>query len=239
MLQLFQAIRLSAQIWRPWSGCRLTLPIGQNFLGALTASPPNSQNVATGTFAVGARICRGLALCAALAFCLNNFAAPASGRPETVAETTPTNQSVTLSIRTAAGKKVPFTPADSPQLEMVNGQLNLAVSSREGMIFELTSIPAKDGIAARRYRGSEFRALLLHTGFQEPAATDDEFKKASKLEIRRRDSKARDGEVEFKFRGKLRAGAEILDVRFHYSGLLPAERKSVIPNQSASIPETN
>src|SRR5262249_27682131 len=79
---------------------------------------------------------------------------------------------VLISIRTSAGLPVSFTATGAPHLEIVNNELNLALSSQEGMVFELTGIPAANGVAARAYGGNEFRALLLHSGFQEGAAAD-------------------------------------------------------------------
>lgn len=140
---------------------------------------------------------------------------------------------VIAKIQTSARKQVTFTPKGSPKLEIVNNRLNIAVNSSEGMVFELVGIPAKDGIAARRYRGPEFRALLLHSPFQEEAASDDPFEDASILQIQ----KPAAGEagaaqsVVVVFSGKLRAGTEVLDVHFQFSGLLPGNRKFIAPNK--------
>ena len=45
------------------------------------------------------------------------------------------------------------------------------------------NIQNKPVVAVRQYRGAEYRALLLHSGFQEEAATDDPFEATSGLEI--------------------------------------------------------
>lgn len=154
-------------------------------------------------------------------------------------ETKPmTNPSFTgFSLRTSAGATVPFTSIGVPQLEIVNDRLNVALTSQEGMIFQLTEIPAKGGVAARRYRGDEFRTLLLHSGFQEEAATGDGFKETAKLEIIKHASEKSGALAEIQYAGKLRAGSETLDVRFQYSVLLPASQKFLIPNQESSTPQ--
>jgi hypothetical protein len=140
---------------------------------------------------------------------------------------------VVAKIQTSAGKEVTFAPKGMPRLEIVNNRLNIAVNSREGMVFELTGIPAKDGVAARRYRGPEFRALLLHTPFQEEAASDDSLEEASKLQIQATGAgeadKAQAAVVIFS--GKLRAGAEVLEVHFQFSVSLPGNQKFVAPNK--------
>ena len=130
-----------------------------------------------------------------------------------------------ISIRTSAGSPVPFTATRAPHLEIINNQLNLALSSKEGMIFELTGIPATNAVAARAYGGNEFRALLLHSGFQEEAAADDAFENASKLQIRT----SKGEPARFLYTGKLQAGREVLQVRFECSAQLPANRQFIAP----------
>lgn len=140
-----------------------------------------------------------------------------------------------ISIRTANGSVVTFTPAGVARTEVVNERLNLAIMSREGMIFELTGIPAHAGIAARRYRGAEYRALLLHSPYQQEAASDDPFDSGSTLEIRKSVGKdASGGDVAgIHYQGQLRAGAETLDVQLRISVLLPTTGKSVEPQPQA------
>ena len=170
------------------------------------------------------RLCTWLVAVAAmqLAFC---------ARAQAVAPTATTNPPVaTLTIRTAAGKIVAFTPAGPPSLEIVNDQLHLALSSREGMIFELTGIPAKPDVATRRYRGAEFRALLLHSGFQEEAASHEPFTTSARLVVQKHGGKSDSPQRDFRYNGKLKAGAETLEVRFRWSGPLPEQRRFLSPD---------
>jgi hypothetical protein len=134
-----------------------------------------------------------------------------------------------IAIRTSSGATVAFTPSGPPLVEIVNDRLNLALNSREGMVFELVELPTKNGIVARRYTGREFRALLLHSGFQEEAATGDEFKDTSQLEIIKRGAGEAAG-AEFHYVGKIRAGAQVLAVHLRCSCQLPAEQKFLTPN---------
>ena len=159
---------------------------------------------------------------------VTQFPAAGGAEPEIQAE-----RPLVIKIETSARKEVTFTLKGTAKLEIKNDKFNIAVSSREGMIFELTGIPAKDGIAARRYRGPEFRALLLHSPFQEEAASDDPFEGAAMLQIRQTGAEEAGGgaSVEIKYSGKLRAGVEILDVQFQFSGSLPANGKFIIPTQ--------
>src|SRR5262249_41206370 len=119
------------------------------------------------------------------------------------------------------------TATGAPHLEIVNNELNLALSSQEGMVFELTGIPAANGVAARAYGGNEFRALLLHSGFQEGAAADDVFENVSRLQILNRPGKGEP--ARFLYTGKLQAGPQILQVRFECSAQLPVDRQFIVP----------
>ena len=185
------------------------------------------------------RTLQGCALVFMLAFC------PAAGcghapsaepaEPQVIQKPAAT----VISIRTASGATVAFTPAGPPLIEIVNERLNLALNSREGMVFELINLPTNNGIVARRYAGTEFRALLLHSGFQEEAATGDGFKDIAQLEIIQRGIEGDATRAEFHYVGKIRAGAETLDVRLQCSGLLPAEKKFLTPNRetpSSNLP---
>ena len=138
-----------------------------------------------------------------------------------------------IKIQKSDGETVSFTPKGEPKLEIVNDRLNLALSSREGMIFEITGVPAKHTIAARRYSGPEFRALLLHTPFQEEAATDDPFEQDAVLEIRDAGTSGAKGGafVEIRYTGRLRAGVTTLDVHFEFSASLPASRRFIEPTK--------
>ena len=151
----------------------------------------------------------------------------------------PNAATTVISIRTSSGAAVAFTPAGPPLIEIVNDRLNFALNSREGMIFELVDLPTRSvGNIARRYRGTEFRALLLHSGFQEEAATGDEFKETSQLEIVTPAAGSADALAKFHYLGKLRAGSETLDVQLQCSGLLPANRTFLAPDQSTVAPKS-
>ncbi|MBC8097477.1 MAG: hypothetical protein H7Y43_16855 [Akkermansiaceae bacterium] len=170
------------------------------------------------------------ALLGLLAFLSVTFAGEAGSlQPADDAAVLTNKPSADISIQTSAGATVPFTPAALPHLEIVNDQLHLALRSRQGMIFELTGIPAKPVVAARRYRGAEYRALLLHSGFQEEAATDDPFEATSGLEIQHPSASTNGARVTIQYRGQLRAGAETLTVHFQYLGPLPSDRKFLNP----------
>ncbi|MBD3229473.1 MAG: hypothetical protein GF329_14910 [Candidatus Lokiarchaeota archaeon] len=121
------------------------------------------------------------------------------------------------------GKKVQFTVEDSsipnPSTEILNGHFNAAVIRKEGGLFELVGFDSNK-LNVGVYSGDDFRLLLINSGFQKTACTDEDYKNESILVIQEYITEG-DTKLSGCYAGTLNCNGTIVEFQSLFDGSIP------------------